>query len=232
MMDTTQMDPVLRDCRRYQLALNLMVHQARTQTITALTSLSRHQLATLRQRCRIPEQMRHRGPSPRSLDRFTHSLRARSEGATIAAFCHAYRILPMRATSRTARRNRLTLEFGERLCAAYEAYCACFPHSGIAIEEFLSLVLGITEDGEIELGRCSSCNGTVLIDRLAPRRPTCAQCQGIQTRESNPVMNAINRGSSKESRCHSEERPDSVGKTVLGTRPECQSNHSVQITSA
>ena len=210
MMETTQMDPVLRDCRRHQLALRLMVHQARTQTITALTSLSRHQLATLRQRCRIPVQMRHRGPSPRSLDRFTHSLRARSEGATIAAFCHAYRILPMRTASSMARRSRLTLEFGERLCAAYEAYRACFPQSDIAIEEFLSLVLGITDDGEIGLGRCASCNGTVLVDRLAPRRPTCAQCQGILSRRSNPVMAAANRESSEEVRCSSEERPASI----------------------
>ena len=210
MMETMQMDPVLRDCRRRQLALRLMVHQARTQTITALTSLSRHQLATLRQRCRISEQMRHRGPSPPSLDRFTHSLRARSEGATIAAFCRAYRILPMRTASRIARRNRLTLEFGERLCAAYEAFCACFPQSDIAIEEFLSLVLGITGDGEIELGRCCSCNCTVLVDRLAPRRPTCAQCQGILTRRSSPVMNATSRQSSKESWCDNEEHPDWV----------------------
>lgn len=210
MMETTQNDPVLRDCRRYQLALRLMAHRARTQTITALTSLSRHQLATLRQRCGIPEQMRHRGPSPRSLDRFTHSLRARSEGATIAAFCHAYRILPMRTAPRTSRRSRLTLEFGERLCAAYEAYCACFPRSDIAMEEFLSLVLGITEDGEIGLGRCASCKGTVLIDRLAPRRPTCAQCQGILSRRAIPVIGTAYRELSDDERGSREERPRST----------------------
>lgn len=210
MMDTTQIEPVLRDCRRHELALRLMMHQARTQTITALTSLSRHQLAALRQRCCIPEQMRHRGPSPRSLDRFTHSLRARSEGATIAAFCHAYRILPVRTASRMAHRSRLTLEFGERLCAAYEAYRACFPQSDITIEEFLSLVLRITEDSEIGLGRCGSCNGTVLIDRLAPRRPTCAQCQRILTRRHIPVMGQTRRESSEEAWCSSDERPASV----------------------
>ena len=101
----------------------------------------------------------------------------------------------MRTASRMACRSRLTLEFGERLCAAYEAYRACFPQSAIAIEEFLSLVLGITDDGEIGLGRCASCNGTVLIDRLAPRRPTCAHCQGILTRRANPVKEATNRES-------------------------------------
>ncbi len=176
-MDAMNHDPVLRDCRRHQLALRLMVHQARTQIITALTSLSRHQLAALRQRCSIPERMRQRGPSPRSLDRFTHSLQARGEGATLAAFCHAYRVLPMRAAAHDSRRRRMTLEFGERLCATYEAYCACFPQSDIAIEELLSLVIAISDSRDVGLGYCASCGGTVLIDYLASNSATCPQCQ-------------------------------------------------------
>jgi len=42
------------------------------------------------------------------------------------------------------RQNRMTLEFGERLCATYEAYLACFPHSDVEIEELLSLVCKIS----------------------------------------------------------------------------------------
>ena len=176
MIDAMNQDPVLRDCRRHQLALRLMAHQARTQTITALTSLSRHQLAALRQRCSIRERTRQRGPSPRSLDRFTHSLQARREGATLAVFCHAYRVLPMRAAAHDSRRRRMTLEFGERLCATYEAYSACFPQSRIAIEELLSLVIGLSDGREVGLGCCASCGGTVLIDNLASNRATCPQC--------------------------------------------------------
>jgi len=193
-MDTTQSDPVLRDCRRHQLALRLMAHQARTQTITALTNLSRHQLAQLRQRCRIPEATRHRGPSPRSLNRFTHSPRARSEGAALAAFCRAYRVLPAQTSGRTVRHNRMTLEFGERLCATYEAYLACFPQSDVEIEELLSLVLGISENGEISLGCCPLCSGTVLIDHLARHGPICMHCngvlvEGVHTPSSNKQSN-------------------------------------------
>ena len=174
-MDATPEDPVLRDCRRYQLAQRLIAHQARTQTITALTNLSRHQLAQLRQRSCTPETTRHRGPSPRSLVRFTHSPRARGEGAALAAFCRAYRVLPARAL----RRNALTLEFGERLCATYEAYRTCFPQAEITIEDLLSLVFGLAENREIGLGHCSLCGGTVLIDRLARHGPTCIHCEGV-----------------------------------------------------
>ena len=187
MMDTTPDDPVLRDFRRHELARRLIAYQTRTQTITALTSLSRHQLAQLRQRSRTPEATRRRGPSPRSLARFTHSPRARGEGAALAAFCLAYRVLP----AHPLRRSQFTLEFGERLCATYEAYRACFPQADVTIEELLSLVLGIAENREVGLGQCVLCGGAVLVDRLARRGATCIHCESVLADERNAVTEDI-----------------------------------------
>ena len=186
-MDTTPDDPVLRDFRRHELARRLIAYQTRTQTITALTSLSRHQLAQLRQRNRTPEATRRRGPSPRSLARFTHSPRARGEGAALAAFCRAYRVLP----AHPLRRSQFTLEFGERLCATYEAYRACFPQADVTIEELLSLVLGIAENREVGLGQCVLCGGAVLVDRLARRGATCIHCESVLADEPNAVTEDI-----------------------------------------
>lgn len=177
-METQTNEGALRDSRRYRLALRLMTHQARTRTISAMTSLSRHQQERLRWRWRITEDTRRRGPSPTSLDRFTHSPRARAEGASLAALCHIYGLLPLGNIAGVPRRKLLTLELGERLCDTYETYSACFPRTELEIEQLLSLVLGVAENVVIGLGRCSSCRGTVLIDRLAPHRHTCAHCQG------------------------------------------------------
>lgn len=188
-MDTTPDDPVLRDFRRHELARRLIAYQTRTQTITALTSLSRHQLAQLRQRNRTPEATRRRGPSPRSLARFTHSPRARGEGAALAAFCRAYRVLP----AHPLRRSQFTLEFGERLCATYEAYRACFPQADVTIEELLSLVLGIAENREVGIGQCVLCGGTVLVDRLARRGATCTHCESVLADERNAVTEEVHR---------------------------------------
>ena len=184
-MTPTSDDPVLRDCRRYELAQRLIVHQARTQTISALTNLSRHQLAQLRHRSCIPEATRRRGPSPRSLVRFTHSPRARAEGAVLAAFCCAYHVLPAKAL----RRSNLTFEFGERLCATYEAYRACFPQSDVTIEELLSLVLGIADNREVGLGYCTLCGGTMLVDRLARICRTCIHCEELLADEPSVRSN-------------------------------------------
>lgn len=176
-METHASDGARRDSRRYQVALRLMAHQARTGTISAITSLSRHQQEALRQRWGITEDTRRRGPSPTSLSRFTHSPRARSEGAVLAVFCRIYGLLPAGSLTGLSRRKLLTLEFGERLCDAYESYRACFPWVKLEIEELLSFALGIAANEVIGLGRCESCSGTVIIDRLAAHRPSCAQCQ-------------------------------------------------------
>ena len=177
-MDTSSTDPVLRECRRYELATKLMVLRARTQTVTVLTNLSRHQLAYLRQRCRIPEATRHRGPLPTSLNRFTRSSPARSEGAVLAAFCRAYHVIPEKMSLLALSRNGQILEFGEHLCAAYEAYRACFPLSRLDLDELLLLLHGFARNREIGLGRCPSCGSAVLIDRLSRRRRACGHCRG------------------------------------------------------
>lgn len=176
-MDTQASDGARRDSRRYQLALRLMAHQARTGTIFAMTSLSRHQQEALRQRWGVAENTRHRGPSPTSIARFTHSPRARSEGAVLAVFCSIYGLLPLGALAAVSRRKPLTLEFGERLCDTYEAYRGCFPWSKFEIEELLCFAIEIAKSEVIGLGRCESCSGTVIMDRLAPHRSTCAHCQ-------------------------------------------------------
>jgi hypothetical protein len=178
MMDPRTNDgSTLREFRRYQLALRLMAHQVRTQTISAMTSLTKDQLATLRRRWRVAEQTRHRGPSPSSLERFTHSPRARSEGAALVAFCRIHGALLPPIPSGNATLSFLTLEFGERLSLTYEAYRACFPRCELEIEELLCLTIGLAENKVIGLSLCSSCGGTVLIDRLAPHRHSCAHCQ-------------------------------------------------------
>jgi hypothetical protein len=164
-----------RDFRRYELALRLMAHQARTRTISAMTSLTRHQLATLRRRWRVTEDMRHRGPSPKSLSVFLHSPRARSEGASLAVLCRILKVLPTKGLNTNAR-NVFSLESGERLCEVFEAYRTCFPASDLEFEEVLLLAIGLAKGEVIELGNCDSCNATILIDLLGSRRRKCSHC--------------------------------------------------------
>ena len=173
------MEGIQRDQRRYELAMRLIAHRVRTRTITKMTALSRHQLAALRQRWGIGEETRHRGPPPSSLETFTHSARARTEGALLATYCRIHNVFPRRETLAAA----LSLEFGERLCEAYEAYRACIPDPAVQFEELLSLVFGLAKGEVIALSRCTDCRATILIDRLGPPRRTCSFCLAQESAE-------------------------------------------------
>jgi hypothetical protein len=178
-MDARTDDRTRRDFRRYQLAQRLMAHQARTRTISAMTNLTRHQLATLRRRWRVTEDMRHRGPSPKSLAVFFHSPRARSEGASLAVLCRVLNAVPSRRTANAAK-SSFSLDWSERLCEAFEAYRACFPTTDLEFEQVLLLVTGLAEGDAISLGSCGRCGCTILIDRLAARRRVCSYCQTVE----------------------------------------------------
>lgn len=173
-----------RELRRRQLARRLVTHQARTQTIFKMTALTRHQLATLRQRWRVMQETRHRGPSPRSFAAFFSSARARSEAAALATLC---RVLGATApVGRASARIKLSeLEMGERLCEIFEVYSAFFPRSNIEFEHLVLLARGLARSDAIAMGSCTSCQGTILIDLFATRRHVCSHC--VQDARSTPA---------------------------------------------
>jgi len=168
-------EPVDRDLRRRQLAQRLVVHQARTKTIFLLTGLSRHQLATLRQRWRVTEELRRRGPPPTSFKVFRSTLRLRAEASALAVFWKT--LGNVGAANGGTHRAATALEFGERLCEVFEAYLACFPKTELEFEHLVLLVRGLEQADAIGLARCGSCEAVILVDLLDVRRRLCSHCQ-------------------------------------------------------
>lgn len=166
-----------RELRRRRLAQRLVVHRARTQTIFLLTGLSRHQLATLRQRWRVTDEMRHRGPPPTSFAVFRSTVRVRAEAAALAVF---WRTLATADTSnKRAHTPTSAVEFGERLCEVFEAYFACFPKSELVLEHLVLLARGLEEADAIALSKCGKCEAVILVDLLELRRRLCSHCQHV-----------------------------------------------------
>lgn len=168
-------DPLDRDLRRRQLAQRLVAHRARTQTIFLLTGLSRHQLATLRQRWNVTNEMRHRGPPPTSFAVFRSTVRVRAEAAALAVL---WRVLENLGTANSSANGKPdTVELGERLCEVFEAYLACFPKAELDLEHLLLLTRGLEESDAIALSKCSKCEAVVVADLLSVRRRLCSHCQ-------------------------------------------------------
>jgi hypothetical protein len=175
-MDThATIEFVDRELRRRQLAQRLVMHQARTQTIFMLTGLSRHQLARLRQRWRVPQETRHRGPRPTSFAIFHATLRVREEVAVLAIL---WKILTGTGLARDTVPKKLSpVEFGERLCEVFETHAACFPSSWLELEHLVLLARGLEQGDAIALSTCNRCEAVVLVDLLGTRRRLCCHCQ-------------------------------------------------------
>jgi hypothetical protein len=158
-------DAILRENCRAELARRLISHRVRTQMIGRLTGLTRNRLATLRRRLMIPDKARRRGPMRSSLDVFLCSARARAEGAALASLCTVFEI-PIEPGI-PALPEFVSLDYGERLCETYEAYCACYPTTKVELEDLILLRSSLATGEFIRLGKCRLCKCLLLVNRFA-----------------------------------------------------------------
>ena len=165
-----------RELRRRQLAKRLTAHQARTQTICAMTTLTRHQLTTLRQRWKVSQKERYRGPAPRSFNMFTKTLRGQAEGAALYVLC---RLLGALSGAKGSRNDTLftSVEAGERLCDVVEVCRLCFPQLQADFEQIQTLVSGVAAGERIAMANCTNCSALIVVERLSTRRRLCAHCR-------------------------------------------------------
>jgi hypothetical protein len=129
----------------------------------------------MRQRWRVTNEMRHRGPPPTSFAVFRSTLLAREEAASLAVL---WRVLASAgiANGRT-HKTMSTIEFGEHLCEVFESYVACFPKVELELEHLVLLARGLEQADVIALSNCSSCQAVILVDLLEARRRLCSHCQ-------------------------------------------------------
>ena len=168
-----------RDLRRYSLALRLIRHEARTQTIMAWSGLSMYRIRTLyRAYGNDPGNsgvLRPRGRPPNQLHFFWRSAQVADDAAILGGIARALNIFPAQVVN-DAEHSLYTLHRGERVCTAYELFRAHLPASEISIDYAFVLVSALIRGDEVQLGYCVACNSLILVDRLKPPQQTCASC--------------------------------------------------------
>ncbi len=168
-----------RDLQRYNLALRMIAHEARTHTIGAWTGLPDDKIRQLYQSYVEEHGKRHvlrrRGPSPQSLTVFFGTARSRSEAAALVGLCYLLEVMPTR-TLDNPRRELPSVARGERLCEAYEMYQQLVPETPMTLEHLVLLVMTVSQGQDFEVTQCASCGGVVVLDRSALRRGNCAHC--------------------------------------------------------
>jgi ribosomal protein L37AE/L43A len=168
-----------RDLQRYNLALRMIAHEARTHTICDWTGLPDDRIRNLYQSYynehgRNPTS-RRRGPSPQSLGFFFVSARSRSETAAIVGLCYLLNVLPGHMLS-NPRRELPSIARGERLCEAYDMYQALVPGTLMSLEHVVLLIMTVAHGHEFQAGHCVACGGVIVIDRSSLRRWNCTHC--------------------------------------------------------
>jgi hypothetical protein len=178
-------DRYTRDLRRLNLAQRLIRHEVRTQWICAWTGLSDDRVRNLfRSYHRASgEVTRHRGPSPTRLQAFLRSPALRSEASAIGGLACTLGVVPPKGSS-NVRRERSTVEAGERLCEVFELYRHIAPQSDFTMDQFFVLMEALGDGEDLAIGHCRNCHGALLIDPLGASRRLCTACKEDSVRKS------------------------------------------------
>jgi hypothetical protein len=190
-------DRYTRDRERFDLALRLIHHEARTFTIRQWTGLSDDRIRKL-YRSYVSDRdersvLRHRGKSPRQAAYFFRNPELNFQSAQLASLYVMCGLLCGTDSRLEARYRVGSLESGALICRAYEAYLelhapmtwqalaragapSAHTREIISFEHAWFLLFALARRDEITLARCGECGGLRLIDLLARRRSECGNC--------------------------------------------------------
>jgi hypothetical protein len=173
-------DRYTRDRLRFDLALRMIHHEARTCTIRSWTGLTDDRIRKLyrtylqQQFARVPK--RHRGKSPRQIAYFLRTPAVQFEATTLASlFALLGLISPPLEPSRTL--PLMNLESGDLFCVAYESYLSLHTAPRISFEHAGFLLLALRRGDELKLRVCSGCGGLSMRDALGVASAECIACE-------------------------------------------------------
>lgn len=167
---------------QFELALRMIGHEARTRTIRECTGLSddriRKLYATYFRNAGQGDVRRRRGKSPRQVTRFVKSPKNQLQATTLVALFNSSLLLRINAHDQVvASWPRPDVEFGHRLCRAYESYLVLHRDPVLNFEWAWNLLQCISYNDELYLARCDHCEARYVQDAYALDSATCPACQ-------------------------------------------------------
>jgi hypothetical protein len=168
------------ELEKFDLAMRLIRHEARTGTIRACTGFTedrvRKLVASYCQQADQPPVRRRRGKSPRQVAPFVSNAERQAEATLLAAlyvYCAAARIDD---DGRLMRGEPCRVATGQRVCQAYEIYVALQPEHSLSFEWAWNLYHALVVTGELYFSWCASCTAPYVQDRYALDYQRCPAC--------------------------------------------------------
>lgn len=169
---------VVRDFRRFELALRLIELGVRSSIVQDWTGLSVTRVMKLRRAAAHESTSSFstkRGPPPRDVRILFRSRAVRDEATAAAVALWSYGVIP-EERGRIALRDLPGVVRGERLLAAYQAYRLAVPNALLNVEQLVLIVAGLTQGTSLRLGECVRCRTPLLVQPDRLRRNSCLIC--------------------------------------------------------
>ena len=167
---------------QFELALRMIRHEARTRTIRECTGLSddriRKLYTTYFRDAGETDVKRRRGKSPRQILRFVKNSRNRLQATTLVALFRAGLLIRIDADDAVHPCwPRPDVEFGHRLCRAYESYLLLHTDPKLSFEWTWNLLQSISYNDELYLASCKHCDALYVQDAYALDGRICPVCE-------------------------------------------------------
>lgn len=176
---------------QFELALRMIGHEARTRTIRECTALSddriRKLFTTYFRGTGCTDIRRRRGKSPRQVGRFVKNAENQLQATVLVTlFCTGLLVRIDRDGTVKPCWPRPDVEFGHRLCRAYETYLLLHEQPDLSFEWAWNLLFSISYNDELYLACCRSCGGRYVQDAYALDYKTCPTCDIVARRRRRP----------------------------------------------
>jgi hypothetical protein len=176
---------------QFELALRMIGHEARTRTIKSCTGLSddriRKLYATYFRDSGGMSVKRRRGKSPRQVSLFVKNPLNQLEATTLIALYCASLLLRIEPTNKIhACWPRPDVEYGHRVCRAFETYMLLHPLPRLSFEWAWNLLQIISHNDELFLAVCAGCHSSYVQDAYALDHKVCPGCEITRHRQRRP----------------------------------------------
>jgi hypothetical protein len=168
--------------QQFELALRMIGHEARTRTIRECTGLSDDRIRkvynTYFKQAGHGKVKRRRGKSPQQINLFVKSPQNQLEATTlIALFCASLLLRVDTSNKVHTCWPRPDVEYGHRVCRAFETYVLLHPQPALSFEWAWNLLRNIGRNDELYLAVCRSCRNRYVQDAYALDRRICPSCE-------------------------------------------------------
>ena len=167
---------------QFELALRMIRHEARTHTIKECTGLSddriRKLYATYFRDAGERAVRRRRGKSPQQVGPFVKHPHNQLEATTLVALFCASLLLRIDNDNKVhACWPRPDVEFGHRVCRAFETYLQLHRNARLSFEWAWTLLRSISCNDELFLASCRECRTIYVQDAYALDHHQCPSCE-------------------------------------------------------